>query len=1127
MVLFLGARYEFSKYPELLSRPWSAIVTSSRNPTLLDKIQDKNPRIVTDPSMLKEKLCFNHRQVPIIFLNGTEDEDYATEDNYELLLQREENCEQLLGELVLSVKKTLGIIVMEGYTPGSSDEVPINLLNKKFAALHQESLWFLGFSGADDAQRYLEKRGIAKACFNDEAPGWGILFKNFSEEWDAFIDSDDEPETGDFAEIRLDRSFFVGKAIKTLDEYTLNNFKMYGQLLTLRHMDDSRVSYNLQTEWFYTFLKDSVDSPQWFGYSRRWGFNFMRKIDSILFDQVKTDLESNSDQERAIILRGQTCSGKSIALSALAWRIFHELRYPVIYISRKDLTFSKNKDWVSSLGLLVEALDSEDVGAKRVVIIWDASFYSKSDDISGLKTFFENRGKKVYIIASAINRLKSKVEDTIEAGIGQRNRYYTIDISLEPSEKDELKKLLAEKGGIPQDRLDKWLETNMDEDNLLALLYKLVYQMHPSLRTNVEREILACLNYTEDIIKTLPTQEMPLEELTAVGLALKRAYEKVGLQLYDGDDAAHAGREAPEWGKELERFYRALAVGSQFDLNMPTSLAMKMLAITDGRMRDIIFKAPSLKHYEDTENRPGEYSVSFRTPVEAKLYISSLGWKEQFEVVADMIYMLAEDSYQIDIDFVARLLRIMGPNSPHDDIKAKVQNDPECIELIINVLETTRLDSIKRFGHYAFDLLVQEIVFIREYYGPANPKAKDIDNGVRIANLEKAVCLAKDELDEIQNTGRGQQNKNLLTTEYAFCWCALWSVKGTGGTTAFMNELEIIISIVAEGIDANPGNSFGYTAIMRAFNEIPPTLTHEQKKSKYKYLGIIRERLDIVDANFPDISSNDQFITAKNQFKLKFSNDETDEYCDELINGGLPIGLYLKASNLLDKYGIDLRSPFEAAYAEKLHEVISILEDKLYAELSQSHPACQYLLLRLKYLYYNKDPFFSGDERQRTYLNESQWEEILAITMRFSDAMSSSNASVPYYYSIYYIQALALASLGRYPAAEDVFLRIYERDFNSPIRTKTWHLICDSTGEPIKFSGRLNASNQSDKGKGRIMIDGFKKGVYYSHRDVLMIPSGRDTAPNLCVGLSYISFVAYSRSHNLIKQSQRDGAWYG
>ena len=59
----------------------------------------------------------------------------------------------------------------------------------------------------------------------------------------------------------------------------------FAQLLHIDLMQEVRIPNGMKTDYFYSFLKNSIRGPQWYGYE--YGFNLHRAFEDDLYKKVK------------------------------------------------------------------------------------------------------------------------------------------------------------------------------------------------------------------------------------------------------------------------------------------------------------------------------------------------------------------------------------------------------------------------------------------------------------------------------------------------------------------------------------------------------------------------------------------------------------------------------------------------------------------------------------------------------------------------------------------------------------------------------------------------------------------------------------------------------------------------
>lgn len=1122
VILYVGADYNIGDFPVLAGKPWSRIYTCRQDESLPMQFHKdtRQVRIITSyEEIRRDSRALDKRNPMLIYLAGTKplpvDCDPDAEDDFD------RNQEQLVQTIPAIMQNTFSTLFLVGYHADSEKDLSAKTLYSALRHLGDRSVYFYGADEQTLNNKYIRaliKQEIAVAFTENlgaelQACATEVDDEDFDEEFSfAAASSADQRYT-----------FFANKRICQVDKNLFYNFGGIGTLLTVGALNYPPISNTMVPLYFYDFLKNSPTSPQWYGYMPRNGFSIRRDFESTLVKTVEDDLERrrDSDDTKPIVLCGQTGSGKSIALANLAYRIFQQRKYPVIYMTNPDLDFSPSTEACNALCALLENLEEQ--GAERVLVIWDCSVYNlhKRSSIQQLLLSCANRGRKVTVVASAMEQAKPQE---------LKRSYHLIDapILLIPEERTALKELVVKKGKLHDVQVQKWMDSNRDDDNLLSLLYSLLYWIHTPLERGLRQEIRKSVDDINEEIGQIQLADLPKRQLTAI----EQAFAEKGI-FSQGDEKRREDLES--WRKDLQAnlvfFWNCLAVSSQFKLRMPTTMAMRLLQASNRDYQRIcqekIFNAPCLLHVEDNnEYSAGEYYVTFRTPAEARMFLNSshIDEKDQGQIVARLINMVGDEKnpyFSNEISFLEQLIRLIGPNS---DVSRVIDNSTayrKGYPDIINALKGLR----KQKQPVVEPILVnQELTYVREYYG-SNKQSPEIC----IQYLEPEIAFARELLEILKNHKSSEITAtpgliNSITVESIFCEeylqkaYALISSERVSQSTCFCPFNEQFNSLLAV-IDSEPRNSYAYTCLLRCF-EFFYQQDDADNMTKLKYLSQILEIVEEVDASIPEVSYNNYYQSARQTFNKLFDqatgSHKVDEYFERLLELGSASGIHLRAHLILNEAGIDLSKPLNRSARGACREILDLLEDPSYAGIVSRSSACQYMRLRLKWLYFNQYPiFYENREQQRTAMTREQWEEILDICCGFvENILEKGTSRIFYKNTIYYLTALSYAQLEEYDQALSAFRSIEEANFNRKGRTWTWHILCDEHRQPkAVFSGVLKRQYYDDRKKsGKLYVDQINSLVYY--RDLSIIgkaaPSG--TVTNLCVGTSYIGFSVIAKN---------------
>ena len=615
-ILFVGTGICIENYPVLAGEKWKCIYTTNQSDRLADTFSraERQVRpIYTKHEYDSARTKLDQNNPLLVFINGRASKENDDED-IDQEVERRENSKLLLKSMTSLLKSDLMVeLVIVGYNPQDNGELSPYDLYAELRLLSDNRVTFYGVTPEIAANKYIKKLandGIVTLFAQD----LGEALENRCSVADN--DSEDSPVVTHDVENANNTVYIDGHPV-VLDASLCYDFNKYGRVLSVREMATGTISRMMQTEFFYQFLKRSPHTPQWYGYAKRNSFAVPREFEDELYEKVHDGLEKNS--ETPVVLVGQTSSGKSVALAALAFRLFQERKYPVLFVNNPDVTFAKHSAAALALDNILKEI--RDNGGRAIVILdWSVYNLQRSDTIGRIAYQFNNRGQNVLFVASAM----TAVAETI--------RYVTVSapIDLTASEKNRFKDLLVEKGKLPCNKVEQWMCRHENENGLLSMLYRLVYELHPQLELGLKKEITKALADTVEGIMELEDpipEQKPLSSIAAQLL-------KLGLiDLPDTYTQEQVHSIKTSIIDSLQAFCEGLAVASLFKLRMPITMAMHLLQIPEcsnrQQYRDVVFNAPWL-HYalDDDKYSPGEYYVSFRDPMDARIYLHSINKSE-------------------------------------------------------------------------------------------------------------------------------------------------------------------------------------------------------------------------------------------------------------------------------------------------------------------------------------------------------------------------------------------------------------------------------------------------------------------------------------------------------------------
>lgn len=1113
-VLYVGAGYNLSAHPVLASKPWRRIYTTSTDeemPHIFSR-SDRQVHAIYDIAELPTiGPVLDHSNPLLVYLSpiGGEPTDIGEK------LEQEQNCQARRMTLREIMRTALAHLIIVGYDPSAQSEIPTKELCTLLMNLGERCVTFYGLSAGIKQDPYINmlvNRGIATMIEQD----LGDALEEASKKTDAIMEESTPIDIYEPDDLRS--AVFISGQPLQVQQSLYYEFSRYGQLLSIRQMDTIAISRMLQVDYFYRFLKQSPYEPQWYGYNPRNGFAVQREYEEKLYTIVSAKLANGASDP--VILAGQTSSGKSVALAALAYRVFHERKYPVLFVTNPETTFAIDSPSFQALDNLLYELEQR--GAERVLLIIDYSVYNlqRNESIRRVMDRCANRGRKVVIVASAVQTA---------------SHYKVIEapIRLTEAEKQAFVDLLVEKGRLDRNQVESWLQRSSQADNLLSMLYRLLWDIHPELEHGMYTEISRGLEDTRQKLLDLPLPKLMPTSNSSIAEQLVR----LGL-------AEDPNRDSPEIAADrqsrivqsLDSFSRCLAVASLFRLRMPITMALRLLTIPEWYHNrklylNVVFESPWLICVMDSDSyAPGEYYITFRTLADAQIYLASLHIDKAAEmgIVAETIDSLREITgafYNDEIRFLEQLIRMIGPNSDDNSVRGEGSGrsqwyytygpgSPQVIQALARLRDN---------GIIAPQLVAQEITYIREYYGADNQSA-----ATRVTYLNLAIRIAREMLDLASQPASSDVNwkpglVDSILVESIFAELRLErayrdlaelgdvslcdSNTPVSALTSYAERLAKLVGVIR----SQPENSYAYTALLSCFNSYyrDPSV---ERMDKLMQLAAVVEIVDTVSASIPAVDANESYQKRQYEFVTILSevsgNAEDERYFERLLKAGSAIGVYMKARTMLAQADIKFGRSLNEHNVNVCRQVLALLETPEYESVTRFHAASQNLRLQLKWLCCNAGKPIFEHERQCTCISADDWSAIYRICVDFKTLIIDRQPDSSYVATVYYILALAAAQMGDYDTATNTWRLVHENDFHSVARQRTWHILCKPDGEPIPFTGTFNTPHPLQER--RVYIRELQRPVLYPSLQSLNKSQPTGEVYDLCVGTSYRGFSAFT-----------------
>lgn len=1063
-ILMFGNRYRnISTF--VLDYAWNAVITTNCN-LELSAIFNNDRRLVRDIIDKNDMQAniMDRKKLHVIRLFGENYPKYNIDD-----LDAEDITDQAVAMLtrIAEVIERNGIVLIEDFEESCFTHKE---LRKAFRSLYnnQKQIYIFNCKSKDQYLTALENQGIA------------VVFENsINDFFDEYIFNDveyDVKKPEKTVQIYIEAG---KKAIPILiNKKQLLEIDSFASLLNIDLLNEIKIPKNMMKDYFYMFIKNSVREPQWYGYN--YGFNLNRKYEENLYKKVKKGLENvGKASNKPLLVVGQTGTGKSISLAAIAYKIFNEKKYPVIYIEDPDLNFYssieyKKKGTNKKESVAFNALDTlleklENLGAKATLLVWDTSSYSTGREKSyRLFQALQARGRKLYLVSTAYELNSQPIsivdDEYVEENVLNKKFiecYANIEIT---NEIEQLRNILLNKCGMSQQNVENLINCYVkNNSNYLAMLYQAFEFLRGNLSRGVHREAITNLQELDKLFNSGSDSDNVVGNIFAI--ALKKAEkELINAGIVESlDNIDEIGKEKYNIAKE--GFIKSIAVCSQFKFKMPYDFALRILGTYNVRIIQVLTKSTFFVIGQDPYEN---YEISLRTPLESKMLIQAKDMTilDEIDCITKMIKKMKPSSgygQQQEVRLCEKLIRVIGPNNKENRNKYK--------KGYIDIIEALKALREER-NIWEPILISQEITYIREHLG----RDLDLSTDERVQCLEKAIDIAEEMLKKMEFSGISMGIRNTIIVESANSKLLLYQLKGLNDTLLFKELKRDLMKIIRY----DSLNYHAYVTLLKG-----SIIEYKNESDKIKRIELLESMCSVADEIIfenPEVSNSEYFQRQVTEIYSYLEDTQTvNSYIEELVANGSSAGLYVMARRLLLESHVDFKKPIKDKMQKNAcEEVYKWFNDERYeAVLSESEP-CQYMLLNIVWLMNNRNPIYSEGECWLTKMDESAWRELLSICNGFILKFCNDTENTQLAKNIRYIKALCLGELGQYADSIAVLKSIEEDSTLGLRRIFTKHMICEPDGVPRKFVGKLGKYDDI-KRSGFVYIEKFGKNPIYYH----------------------------------------------
>lgn len=778
----------------------------------------------------------------------------------------------------------------------------------------------------------------------------------------------------------------------------------------------------LRYERFRHFLGSGEGQPQWKAVAS--DYNMRRDFEERLLQRVYSTL-GELGQPDPVIVAGQTATGKTIALCALALEVARSGRAAVLHRSVRG-----ERPTLADIEAFASWVDQ--AHGLPTLLVWDGMV--EIDEYYMLQRQLASRGQRVLIAGSSYlpPQLPKKRTGNI----------ITVEPTLSPAEARRLSEWLPRFGVPVPDGVIERLDSSF-----LALLYRLLPETERGLQRGLVNEIRAAETGLEKLSRTVAGGAET--RLTAVAAALKAAGFNIDELRPSERPHAELATLPFEDRSAAEQITAMVLVAGRRGLSVPLELALRVLG-KDGvsQLTDLVKRYDIFRWTEDEHDNQ---SLGTRTQLEAELLArADLTVPTEVEVIVQLITHLRPVLSRLggaEVQFVADLMEKIGPQS----------DDRRYAPYYLEMADAFRELRQSR-GQVHPRLALLEANLTREYVKWAQPED--------VIPREQRVQLMRDMQRMLENTledadASAPLRLKLLVELASAEGAQLFELSKHADDTGSSRILALMQDVMRAALQARaldpenvyPVDVIAWTTKNAVRSELLPP------EVRIDLLANAQASLDSLDPGTLSPSQLAQYDLRHVEIAELLDDPAMEtKYLVALTNNNDPAAYYFLArraaradGGLGDAVQALLQAPTEV----------------------RSDWRCARLLMDLFWKSKTGKQFLRG-ERETVAFTDKDWAECLALTEASPDLAGYDR------YRRDFLRGLSLFHRGQHQSSKDVFRRLDDesRDLSSRVISK--YLASNPDGTPREFTGRV-MSVAPDGRRGKAWVNEL-------HTDVPYIP---------------------------------------
>lgn len=992
---------------------WNGIYTTATSPAVAEAFANES-RVSTSLGAMDRTPSRSQSDLEVRYLFGgthlPESSHPPTSEVDEAIARQRSNQE--LTRLVTETITPRGSVIIEGWKAGGR--------------LTSDSLGpILGLLGPGQAHLFSAGDMASDPFVSSIAKSGHLVLHTESLETTLSAIVEAGAATAASADTRSQHIIPLGDGFVEIDIHTWNQVRRSARPVDLELLTPPLLnSHAARYQEFRSFLGATDGVPHWRGIAAQ--MNLRRNFEEELIERVRCELKDR-DLPSPIVLSGQTATGKSVALAAMAMDLARAGKVAVLHQSRRTA-----RPAVDDIDMYAAWADEH--GAEATVLVWDGML--EPAEYEGLSRQLHARGRKVLIVGSAY---KTQRDSSI---------LVKAPIELSAAESAQLVRLLASFGiEVSQQALDP---------NFLAFLYRFLPDTERQLRSGLSKELRsaeqAMARFARERERNSATDaDQPLS-------AIQIAFQAAGLSL---DNLLPAGSELESIKEQsfaerapIQRVTTLVLVAGQHGIPVPIDLALRILGREGFQgVREAIVSSDIIR--EITEEN-GEFSLGARSQLEAQLIARhEIPLAVEVEVIIEAIRSARiTDGWPgttDEVEFLVKLLERIGPSS--DNSGKYKQHFAEIADALG--------DRREEVGSAHPRLVLQESNFTRGfvYYQQQEQQEQQGSTADRVAVLE----YNRELLDEVLADPRTRGLIRLsLSVELASTLGAIiheYTNKDRGSEGLGLRErLDDVLTAVRDARAVDPRNVYPVDVLAWATRDAVNSgaLTPAERIDSLANAVAILESVDRGSLNQRDLANLDR--RGRELSGLLQDDEAVWDYLQKLELNTSPAATYFLA-----QFDAKEGPAGEAKALARLRQVPT---------QTKTDWRCAQLLIDLTWKELTGSRLLLGD-RVPLHLSDTALLKIAEL------ASTLEHADMPDGYRFLFVRAIAEFVSGNFSEAQHLFREVGDLTRQLSKRIYTAYLLADKSGKPEIYTGRVE---MSDMRSGQVWVNELGTRVKFEPR---------------------------------------------